>query len=58
VTLIDAVLLAVPDNQTKRSQEFVTELLKTVLEHLLSADLFNEQHGQLPTQTQIQNLIN
>jgi hypothetical protein len=29
------VLLAVHDNQTKRSQEFVTELLKTVLEHLL-----------------------
>jgi hypothetical protein len=58
VTLIEVVLLAVPENQTKRSQEFVTELLKTVLEHLLSADLFNEQHGQLPTQTQIQNLIN
>jgi hypothetical protein len=44
-----AIKTIVSDNQTKRSQEFVTELLKTVLEHLLSADFFNEHNFTMPT---------
>jgi hypothetical protein len=44
LTLIDAIILCIPtiDSSPKRQQEFLTELFKTMLDHLLTSDLFNE----------------
>ncbi len=43
--VIDQILISLPDNSAnlKRNQEFITELFKTILDYLLSSDIFNEQ---------------
>lgn len=43
-SLIDAILMCLPtiDASPRRHQEFLTELFKTMLDHLTSSDLLNE----------------
>ncbi len=54
--MIDLILIALPDNPLllKRNQEFCTEIFKTILDYLLSSDVFNEQ----PTMPQLTGSIN
>ena len=48
-TIMDIIFISLPENQLKRNQEFLTEIFKTVMDYLLTSDMFNEHSS--PTQT-------
>ena len=66
-SLVNTLLATIPSNDDsllKRSQEFITELLKTIIDHLLSCDLFNAKTenntsgGDSASNSQMNALIN
>lgn len=52
--ILETIYASLPENQLKRNQELLTELLKTIIDYLAGSDFFNDQTQQ-PQQTSIQN---
>lgn len=55
IPLIDLILVSLPDYGSsclKRNQEFITELFKTIIDYLVTIDLFNDQQ-QITTQLSV-----
>lgn len=52
--ILETIYASLPENQLKRNQELLTELLKTIIDYLVGSDFFNDQTQQ-QEQTSIQN---
>lgn len=57
-TPIESILAVIPtDTHPKRNQEFITELLKTILDHLLTNDAINDQTTASQTNAHLNTLL-